>query len=111
MFKVASHGAVQVVSYNEPLTGDSVEEFKDLVEGMIAKGHRYSVLEMSAIKLLDSDALEALLDTRDRFEDIGGTFKLAAPLPLCNDILSLTGVEQELEVYGELPQAVGSFLR
>jgi hypothetical protein len=55
--------------------------------------------------------LELLLNAHDSFAERGGAFKVAAATPLCRDILSVTGVSDDVEVYDEVTMAVRSFLR
>ena len=69
------------------------------------------VLDLQEVALIDSAGLEMLLDIQEDFEQRAGSLKLAAPNPLCNDIMHATGVANRFEIYREVKMAIGSFLQ
>jgi anti-anti-sigma factor len=66
---------------------------------------------MEKVPLVDSAGLELLLDYREKFQQVGGVLKLSGMNPLCEDILSITGVGAGFEVFRESLSALGSFAR
>jgi RNA polymerase sigma-B factor len=111
MFERVTHGAVSVIRGDSPLHADHVEEVGRLLGECLQTGQPYVVLDLEGIPLLDSAGLELLLDFKDAFQQSGGAMKLAAPNPLCEEILAVTGVDGSLEVLGDALSAVGSFVR
>ncbi len=111
MYKQSKQGAINVVSGTLPLSGDSLDLLDDAFADCLSGGQPHAVLDMRSIPLIDSAGLERLLDLHDKFEQKTGTLKLAAPNPLCQDIMSVTGVSSYFEVFPELSQAVGSFIQ
>lgn len=111
MFERIQQGAVDLIRGDLPLSGEHVEQVRDLLGECLQHGQPYVVLDMEKVPLLDSAALELLLDFREEFQRLGGTLKLAGPNPLCDEILSVTGVAAEFEVFPEATSAVGSFVR
>ena len=60
---------------------------------------------------MDSAGLESLLDMRDAVEKRGGMVKLASPTPLSQDILRVSGVGHQFEVFVDEKSAVRSFVQ
>ena len=64
---------------------------------------------MEKIPLVDSCGLELLLEVREHCRSRSGAVRLAAPNPLCREILSATGVGDDFEIYDDVLSAVGSY--
>jgi anti-anti-sigma factor len=111
MFAVKSQGAVEVIVPNAPLKGECVEELLETVHHCLADGLPMLVLNLHDVPLLDSTGLESLLDIRDLVEKRGGTVKLASPPPLSEDILRVSGVGQQFEIFTDEKSAVRSFVQ
>lgn len=111
MIEESKQGAITVIGTSDPLTADHVAEAAEALQRCFNDGPPMAVLDMSGIPLIDSAGLELLLNAHDGFAERGGAFKVARATPLCHDILSVTGVANEIEVHDELTMAVRSFLR
>lgn len=111
MFAVKSQGAVEVIAPNVPLKGESIEEFHDTVQHCLADGIPMLVVSMRDVPLLDSAGLEALLDIRDLVAQRGGWVKLAQLTPLTQDILKVSGVDRQFEIFADEKSAVRSFVQ
>ncbi len=111
MFQRTKQGAVDVIAGEMPLTREYAGDLASVIDQCLDHGQPMAVLDMQKIPLLDSAGLERLLDGQDEFLKRGGMLKLAAPSPLCRDILVATGVGANFEIYGDVKSAVGSFLR
>ncbi len=64
---------------------------------------------MAKISLLDSAGLSLLLDVQEKAQKRGGALKLVSPNALCREILTVTGVGKEFEIFQDEVSAVGSF--
>lgn len=102
-------GAVDVLECSVPLIRENTSVFRACWERLFASGQPKIVLDMRGIPLIDSAGLEALLDLKDRCEEVGGSTVLARPTPLCQDILRVTGLNREFQIYSDYVQALGSF--
>lgn len=111
MFKQSKQGAINVIGGPLPLSGESLDLLDHAFAECLTEGQPRAVLDMRAVPLIDSAGLERLLDLRDQFERKTGALKIAGPNPLCQDILSVTGVASYFEVFPEVSQAVGSFIQ
>lgn len=111
MVELEKHGAVHVIRGDAPLNADVVEQFAERLEECLHDGLPRIVVDLAKVPLIDSAGLELLLDYRDKCQRSGGDLKLAALNRLCEEILFVTGVEQEIEVVPETLRAIGSFTR
>ena len=111
MFEQSLYGAVNVIRCEDAVVEATVEQLGELAESLLVNGQPLTVFDMSKTPLIDSAGLEALLDIKDAFEGRGGKLKLANPLPLCSDILEISGVGKQFEIFERVPDAVGSFSR
>ena len=111
MFELEKHGAVHVISGDEPLNTDFVDQVAGLLDKCLLGGLPRVVVDLKKVPLIDSAGMEWLLDSRDKCRQSGGDLKLAAPNRLCEDILFVAGVDQEIEVVAEILPAIGSFVR
>ena len=103
-------GSVDVLDVPGPLTKDTVNSFVESVQlHCYGQGQPRTVLNLQDATLLDSCGLEALLNMRDEFESRGGSIKLASANSLCWDILTISGLIHEFEVFDTVNRAVGSF--
>ena len=91
-----------MIGSDEPLTADHVDDAAAAFERCLADGPPMAVLDMTRIPLLDSAGLELLLNAHEAFDQRGGALKIAAANPLCRDVLSVTGVADELEMHLEV---------
>lgn len=111
MYAVKSQGAVEVIVPNVPLKSEYVEELLETVQHCLADGLPMLVLNLHDVPLLDSAGLESLLDIRDIVGQRGGQIKLAALTPLSQDILRVSGLARQFEIFPDEKSAVRSFVQ
>ena len=111
MLKLEHQGAVAVFRTDEPLTGDAVSQAAEVMRRSTGNGQRMAVLDLQNVPLIDSAALELLLDQQDAFERNGGCLKLAGANTLCHDILRCNGLQKRFQICHDVKSAVGSFVR
>jgi anti-anti-sigma factor len=111
MFSRIKHGSVDVVASKTALTRDTVDKLQAALDACRGQGQPRAVLDLHKTPLVDSAALEQLLDAQEAFEQEGGALKLAGANALCSEILSITGVAGRFEIFGDVKSAVGSFVQ
>lgn len=109
MFERKKWGAVDAVRGSDPLTLEHVKAVAGLLDECTREGQPRIVFDLERVPLIDSAGLELLLEFRDKCLERGGLLKLAGPNILCRDILAVTGVSDQLEVFPDAVTAVGSF--
>jgi anti-anti-sigma factor len=103
-------GAVLVLKPEGPLSGPHVDQFKNRLFQVQAESLGRFVLDASAIPLLDSEALETLVEVNEEMAQSGRTLKLCAVSETVRQILELTGLAPLFEHFEDANSAVRSFL-
>ena len=111
MFLRTRQGNVDVISGDAALTRESTNALAETLHQCAAQGQPRVVFDLRNVPLIDSAGLEQILAAQDQFEGCGGALKLASPTPLCQEILKITGLATQLEIYGDVRAAVGSFIK
>lgn len=109
MFQLNKQGAVKMISGDLPLSAEHVAAAEKVCNEALAQGQPRLVFHLQNVPLLDSAGLELLLSVRDRCLQRGGALHLAAPNPLCRDILAATRVLSQFAVFDDALSAAGSF--
>ena len=99
-------GQVIVVHTPEELGVDQAEEFTDYLPTL---ERNLIVLDVDSTEVLDSAGLTALLDVQDTLRAGGGELKISATNSSNRKILEITRLDQQLEVFDSVIDAVKSF--
>jgi anti-sigma B factor antagonist len=99
-------GDVAVVHAPDELGGEQVPAIMGYCAGL---GQAQVVLDLDAVELLDSDGLTALVDCQDRLRANDGDLKIATTNGANRKILEITRLDQHLEVFESVVDAVRSF--
>lgn len=111
MFKATRQGAVFVVTGDEPLNVDTVDAARDVLNSCLSNRQPKIVFDLQHVPLVDSAGLEVLTATGRECQSRGGHLQLAEPNSLNRDILRVTGLIGQLNVFDTVLSAVGSFAR
>ena len=111
MFKFESQGAVELIAPEVALTHENAEQLHSAIAERLFAGQPMVVLDMSNVPLVDSAALETLLDIQQKLRKSAGTLKLAGLSQLCEDVFRITGLDERFETFADTKSAVGSFVR
>ena len=103
-------GSVTVLAPRGAIAQDDVDAFADCVEEHRNKTNGRMVMDFSRVSFLDSRGIEVLWDLADRQREAGQTTKVAAVPELCREILELTGIAGQLDLFDSPESAVKSFL-
>lgn len=99
-------GNVIVVHTPEELTSDQAELFEAYLPKL---DRRQVVLDLDGTESLDSRGLAALLEAQERVRLDGGDVKIASSNATNRKILEITRLDQQLEVFENVLDAVRSF--
>lgn len=109
MFSRSKHGCVDVIGGDLALIAEHRDDVWQLLDDCLERGQPRVVVDLKRVPLIDSIGLELLLDMRDACQERGGSLTLAEPNPLCRDILSVTGVGDEFEIWSDVVEAAGRY--
>jgi len=99
-------GNVIVVHTPEELSSDQREDFESYVPTL---ERNQVVLDLDNTETLDSDGLTAVLNVQDGLREGGGDVKIATTNSANRKILEITRLDQHLEVFDSVIDAVKSF--
>ena len=102
-------GQVLVAHTPDELTEDTAAAFFDALGGPVASGHVRIVLQMDRSDVFDSSGLTALLDFHESLKRSGGNLKISGLADHARKIFEVTRLDQRIDVFGSVIDAVASF--
>ena len=93
------HGTLCVVELEGEFIGDSVDPFRRACMDRIDSGVRDLIIDLSMTTLVDSSALETMLDLADAAGRRRGRCMLASPDESIRSVLAVTRLHEQLEVH------------
>jgi len=103
------YGDVVVISVDAELSGDTIQQFRRVVEEQLKGGNLWFVLDFEKTTSMDSVGLETLLWFRDQVETHTGMAKVCALDETCAKIFELTRFDRKFEVFETATDAVKSY--
>ncbi len=79
-------------------TDDELEPLRKAVDACLAEWETQVVIDLSTVPLLNSLALEALLEMQEKLAKVGGWLRVSNIKPLIRDIFSLTGLDASIPI-------------
>ncbi len=95
-----------VITLKEPVNHQNCKELEASVLSAIGTGHLAVILECKEVGYFDSAALEMLLRLQEAIKERGGLVKLVALNALCRDIMVVTRLINQFNVYSSVPEAI-----
>lgn len=99
-------GDVIVVHTPEELNADNADSLTTYLTRLEC---RNIVLDLDNTESIDSEGLTALLDTRDQLQTLDGDVKISTSNHSNRKILEISRLDQQLDVFGSVIDAVKSF--
>jgi stage II sporulation protein AA (anti-sigma F factor antagonist) len=103
-------GSVTVVAPCGAITQEEVNQVASTLEEQRLRTNGRLVMDFSNVPFLDSQGVEAVWDFSDQQRQRGQSAKLASVPELCREILELTGLVEQLDVFDSTESAVRSFV-
>ena len=100
---------IMVLQLQGEFTAESLKSLEDETSSALAAKVSGIVLDMSKVIMIDSRALEYLLELGERCREETRQFKLAGLDETCTKIFEITRLLPKFDTYDELTQAVKSF--
>ncbi len=100
-------GDVVIVHAPEELGDDVSNQFKNFFTTL---GQKKVVVDLDGTESFDSDGLECLLDVQEDLRDSNGDLKIISSNNVNRKILEITRLNQNLEVFDSVIDAVKSFV-
>jgi len=104
------YGAVTVIKPDGPLASEDAEQFKDRFLVLARERLGRVVLDASAVPVVDSAGLAALVDLTNELARTGRSLRICSANRTLREVLELTGLSSQFEHYEDVNSAVRSFL-
>ncbi len=102
--------AVAVVRVGEArIMYPMLAEFSGAVTGLISKGDKSIVIDLSPVTYVDSATIGCFMDLYRQATAAGGAIKLSGVQKRVQTMLTMTGAHNFLEIHEDEPSAVQSF--
>ena len=103
------HG-ISVVRVNEArLMYPLLSEFATTITSLIGSGERRVLLDLSTVTYVDSATIGCLMDLYRQATAAGGFLKVAGVQKRVETMLTMTGVQDVLDIHPDAPSAIKSF--
>ncbi len=109
MVTATHYGDVTVLTLKGELTAESVDDFIEHRDQVLAQSRCHLVVDCAAITAFDSSALSALNATRKTCEQLHGAMKVCGLDDIGKKIFEITRLDRLFEMYDDLDSAVRSF--
>ena len=104
---IACVGNSTILTPSGSLTFDTCSETRTALDEACGTHAPAIVLDCNAVAVLDSEALELLVEWHDKLSAVGGSLKLVNLNEVCSDILVATRLIHVFVVYDDMQKAVG----
>jgi len=105
---VAKIGENVVLSPRESLKFENCEEYSGIFGQIVRQNQANLILDFKSVAVMDSKALELLVETQDALRQRGKLLKLANLNGVCRDILMVTRLINHFHVYEDVAEAARS---
>lgn len=108
--KTDKAGAVSIVRVGEtrmmyPMLGD----FSDTVSGLVAGGARHILIDVSPVTYVDSATIGCFMDLYRTISGVSGSLKLCGVQKRVETMLTMTGTQNFIPLFGDEATALSSF--
>lgn len=110
MVTTTHYGDVSVLTIKGELTSETLDDFIEQRDQVIAGSHHRLVVDCQTLDGIDSTGLEALCALRQACEALGGTVRICALDAVGRKILEITRLDRRFELFDDLDSAVRSFV-
>lgn len=108
--QIDSSADVKIVRIQEDkLVYTKLSDFLGQVTGLVESGTRKLVIDFSAVRYVDSASIGCLMNIYRLLSDQEGVVKLVGLQERVKTMVSMTGLQNLIEVYGEESAALASF--
>ena len=84
-------------------------EFASAVTGLISRGERKILIDLTAVTYVDSATIGCFMDLYRQASSAGATLKLGGVQKRVETMLTMTGAQNFIEIHADEPSAVKSF--
>ena len=94
-------GAMTYLAPKSKLTGETIQLFKSIVSDCINNNETKLVIDLATTALINSQALETLLDIQDELIKLGGSLQLTNVKANILEVFQITGVKNSVSIINQ----------
>lgn len=103
------HGDITVLSVSGNLDSLTVPEIRPEIEKIVSAGASKIALDLSALEVIDSSGIGAIVSLFKRIRGLGGDVKIVGVRGQPREILRLLGLERAFDIVATLDEAANRF--
>jgi anti-sigma B factor antagonist len=108
-YEQKNHGDITVLSVSGNLDSLTVPEIRPEIEKIVAAEIRKVALDLSALEVIDSSGIGAIVSLFKRIRGLGGDVKIVGVSGQPREILRLLGLERAFDIVATLDEAASRF--
>jgi len=108
-FEEGTHGDITTLAISGNLDSLTVPEIRPVIEKIVNSGATKVALEISALEVVDSSGIGAMVSLFKRLRSIGGDVKIVGVQGQPREILRLLGLERAFDIVATLDEAASRF--
>jgi anti-sigma B factor antagonist len=107
---IRTTGNIKIIDLSGNLTiGKSEESLRDTVTSLLAEEHKYLLLNLSEVPMIDSSGIGAMIKSFTSVKAADGKLKVLKPSRMARQLLTITGLFSVLESFEDESAAISSF--
>jgi len=105
VISVDDRSPAAVVSVAGELDLTTAPELLQALTRLVDDGRRYLIVDLARLEFCDSSGLSVLVRVKNRLDEVGGEVALAAPTPIVERVLEVSGLAEVFGTYGSVDEA------
>ena len=97
-----------IVSVVGELDLTTAPELHQALTGLVDDGWRYLIVDLARLEFCDSSGLSVLVRVKNRLDEVGGEVTLAAPTPIVQRVLEVSGLAEVFGTYPSVDEATAA---
>jgi anti-sigma B factor antagonist len=108
--QIRTTGNIKIIDLSGNLTiGRSEESLRSTVTNLLAEEHKYLLLNLSEVPMIDSSGIGAMIKSFTSVKAADGKLKVLKPSRIARQLLTITGLFSILESFEDESTAISSF--
>jgi len=110
--RTVSNGEIGIIEIKGSLVGDKdTDGFRETVADLIEQGNRSLIVDLSKLNYMNSTGIGAIIAVHSNYLKNGGVVKLTGLTSNVQNLFVVTKLIDIFDVYENVDQAIGSFLK
>ncbi|MBD3317270.1 MAG: anti-sigma factor antagonist [Chitinivibrionales bacterium] len=104
-----NYGNVWALRVDRSILQENVPVLRERLSALIGEGKIRIVVDLSGASYLSSLGVAVIVDAKNRIAEAGGNLRLACVNQLIYNLLDITNLTKQLEIFDTVDEAVQSF--